>query len=140
MEIGITLNNNLVFNKDFSIRKDFSLRREDEIAKYILKNNRLKKCAIFVIFGINYTTNVFASVNDPFSRLDTGGYALVGLIQRLGFWICLLGCLLEILLAVLKEGKGRSALLPITLKWLLTFLSFYIIPEIFVKTKNFFES
>jgi len=39
MEIGITLNNKLIYNKNFS-KKD-ELKAKEELARYILKDKRL---------------------------------------------------------------------------------------------------
>lgn len=134
MEIGITLNNKLIYNKDFSKKKD-----TEELAKFILKDKRLTKCTVFLIAGINYTTSVMADINATMGKIDNAGYMFLGIIQRVGFWVCLIGCLLEILLAVFKEGKGKNALLPICAKWIGIFSAFYFLPTIFELIKELFS-
>lgn len=136
MEIGITLNNKLIYNKDFS-KKD-ELKAKEELAKYILKDKRLTKCAVFLIAGLNYTTDAMADINQTMSKVDAAGFMFLGIIQRIGFWICLLGCLLEILLAVFKEGRGKNAILPIVLKWLGIFATFYFLPACFELIRDLF--
>ncbi|SCI99193.1 Uncharacterised protein [uncultured Clostridium sp.] len=139
MEIGITLNNNLVYNKEFSKKDKRELRQANELAGWILKNSRLTKCAVVLIAGINFTTRASADVAETMSKVDAVGFQFLGLIQYLGFWICLLGCLLEILFAVFKEGRGKSAILPIFLKWFGIFAGLYLIPEAFKMFKGLWE-
>lgn len=137
MEIGITVNNQLIYNKDFSNKEEY--KAKDQVAKYILKNKRLTKCAVFLIAGLNYAVNVSAEVNETMSKVDNAGFIFLGLLQRVAFWVCLLGCLLELLLAVFKDGKGKSALLPIALKWIGIFAAFYILPTVFELIKELFS-
>lgn len=137
MEIGIIFNNELVYNKDFS--KKGELKVKDEFAKYILKDKRLTKCTVFLIAALNYTNDVMADINQTMSKVDGAGSMFLGIIQRIGFWVCLLGCLLEILLAVFKEGRGKSAILPIVLKWLGTFATFYFLPACFELIRDLFS-
>ncbi|EOR27397.1 hypothetical protein A500_04621 [Clostridium sartagoforme AAU1] len=137
MEIGITLNNELVFNKEIFIKKE--KRNINCLAGEILKNKRLTRCTVFLITGLNITKDVLADTSDAFVKLDKAGWIFLGIVQKLGFWVCLIGCLLEILFAVFKEGKGKSALLPITLKWIGLFLAFYLLPEIFILIRDLFS-
>jgi len=134
MEIGITLNNRLVYNKDFSKKRD-----GEELAKFILKDKRLTKCAVFLIAGVNYTTNAMADINNSMDKIDNAGYMFLGIIQRISLWVCLLGCLLEILLAVFKEGRGKNALLPICAKWIGVYSAFYFLPAVFNLIKELFS-
>lgn len=136
MEIGITLNNTLVKNYDFSRKERTYL---DKLSGEILKDKRLTKFTVFLIAGLNITRDVLADTGEAFARLDKAGWMFLGIIQKLGFWVCLIGCLLEILFAVFKEGKGKSALLPIGLKWIGIFLGFYLIPEIFILIRDLFS-
>lgn len=137
MEIGITLNNELVFNKQFFTKKE--KRDLNHFAGEVLKDKRLTRCAVFLIAGLNITKEVLADTSDAFAKLDKAGWIFLGIVQKLGFWVCLIGCLLEILFAVFKEGKGKSALLPITLKWIGIFLAFYLLPEIFILIRDLFS-
>ena len=135
MEIGITINNELVYDKEFSKSK----KSKEEFAKFILKDKRLTRCVLFLIAGVNYTKNVMADINATMSKVDNAGFIFLGIIQRIGFWICLLGCLLELLLAVFKEGKGKNAILPIVLKWLGIFATFYFLPACFELIRDLFQ-
>lgn len=136
MEVGITLNNELIYNKNFS-KKD-KLRSKEEFAKFILKDKRLTRCTVFLIAGVNFATNVMADINVTMAKVDNAGFMFLGIIQRIGFWICLLGCLLELLLAVFKEGKGKSVILPTVLKWLGIFATFYFLPACFELIRDLF--
>lgn len=135
MEIGITLNHKLVRNYDFNRKEKRDL---DQFAGKILKDKKLTKCTVFLIVGLNIAKDVVADTGEAFARLDKAGWMFLGIVQKLGFWVCLIGCLLEILFAVFKEGKGKSALLPIGLKWVGIFLGFYLIPEIFILIRDLF--
>ena len=135
MEVGITINNELVYDKKFSKSKE----SKEEFAKFILKDKRLTRCVVFLIAGVNYATNVMADINTTMSKVDNAGFVFLGIIQRIGFWICLLGCLLELLLAVFKEAKGKNAILPIVLKWLGIFATFYFLPACFELIRDLFQ-
>lgn len=135
MEIGITLNNELVKNFDFTKKQKSDL---NYLAGEILKDKKLTRCAVFVIAGLNIAKDVCADTGEAFAKLDKAGWMFLGIVQKLGFWVCLIGCLLEILFAVFKEGKGRSALLPIALKWIGLFLAFYLLPEVFILIRDLF--
>lgn len=135
MEVGITINNELVYDKNFSKSK----KSKEEFAKFILKDKRLTRCVVFLIAGVNYATNVMADINTTMGKVDNAGFIFLGIIQRIGFWICLLGCLLELLLAVFKEGKGKNSILPIVLKWLGIFATFYFLPACFELIRDLFS-
>lgn len=132
MEIGITLNNELVYNKSF-----FEKERES-LAKLIFKDKRLVRCTIFLIAGVNYTTSVAADIDNTMDKVNKAGWMFLSIIQGIGFWVCLLGCLLELLLAVFKEGRGKNAILPLIIKWLGIFSTFYFLPTVFMLIKDLF--
>ena len=137
MEIGITLNNELIYNKNFS--KEEELRSKEELAKFILKDKRLTRCTVFLIAGINYATNAMADIGETMAKVDNAGWMFLGIIQGIGFWVCLLGCLLELLLAVFKEGRGKNAILPLIIKWLGIFATFYFLPTVFMLIRDLFS-
>ncbi|MGL5190895.1 MAG: hypothetical protein ACRC7S_14735 [Cetobacterium sp.] len=139
MEISMTIDNRLVFDKEFFAKKD-NRQQMEEFAGFILKDNHLTKCAVFVIAGMNIATEVLADTASTLSKMDTAGWTFLSIVQQLGFWVCLIGCLLEILFAVFKQGKHGGSLLPIGLKWIGLFLSFYLLPEIFILIKELFSS
>ena len=134
MEVGITLNNKLIYSKDFS-KKIYN----EEFAKVVLRDKKLTRCAVFLIAGLNYSTKVMADVSETMAKMDNAGFIFLGLIQRIGFWVCLLGCLLEILVSVFKEGRGKNALLPVALKWIGLFAAFYLLPTVFQLIKDLFS-
>lgn len=137
MEIGITINNELVYNKNFS--KKEHMKAKNKALKIILGDKRLTRCAVFLIASVNYTTNAFADIESSMKKLDDAGFMFLGIIQRIGFWVCLLGCLLEILTAVFREGRGKNAMLPIFIKWIGIFSAFYFLPSCFVLIRDLFS-
>lgn len=137
MEISIILDNELVYNKEMFVKKDYA-KEVDNLIGRIMKDAKLKKSLIFLFAGLNIAKSVKADTGQAFTKLDNAGWIFLGIVQKLGFWICLIGCLLEILFAVFKEGKGKSALLPIALKWVGIYLAFFLIPEVFILIRDLF--
>lgn len=138
MEIGITLNNELVYNRAF-----FEKKEKADMQNIILKDSKLSKCAVFILAASNLLeTNIVkasADIGGTLAKLDTAGFTFLSLAQRIAFWVCLLGCLLEILFAVFKEGRGKSAILPICMKWLGIYSAFYVLPVCFELIRDLFS-
>lgn len=133
----MTLDNKLIFDKDF--RKN---RHERRIANKFIGSlsKRLYKVLVFTIASIGLTTKrAYANIDDGLTRTDMFGQELLTIIQRVGFWIAVLGCLIEILVSVFKKGGGHKEIINIIFKWLLIFASFYIVPALFKYIIHFFE-
>lgn len=126
--ISLTLNNKLVFDKEFRNRHEKRV-----VNKFIGGlDKRLYKVLVFTISSVGLATNkVYANINEGLEKTDAFGEQLLTIVQRVGFWVAVIGCLVEILVSVFKKGGGQKEIINIVFKWLLIFASFYIVPALF---------
>ena len=122
MEVSIIWDNKLVRNYDFSRRERQSL--DSWIGNLKKKDTRLYKMLVFTVAGLNYTSNVYANTG-----LDAAGAKFLGLARSLGYWLCLIMCIIEILKSVIN-GNTRE-LGKIIMKYVLMFGALYLVPTIF---------
>ncbi|MBB6715969.1 hypothetical protein [Clostridium gasigenes] len=134
--ISLTLNNKLVFNKEFYNRKE-----KREVNKFIGGlDKKIYKTLVFTIAAISFTSNkAYASLDKGLEKTDVYGHQLLIIVQRVGFWVCVIGCIVEILISVFKKGGGQKEILSLVFKWLLIFCSFYIVPLLFKSAAEFFS-
>lgn len=126
--ISLTLNNKLVFNKEFYNRKE--IREANKFVRNLDK--RIYKLLVFTIASVGFaSTKVYADGAEALRRADEVGSQILNIIQRVGFWVSVIGCLVEILVTVFKKGGGHKEILAIIFKWLLIFSSLYIVPALF---------
>ena len=140
MEIGITLNNELVKNFDFSKKDKQEIKSLNEwIGQVKKKDTRLYKILIFTVAGVAlYSTNAHADVNDAMNGLDKVGRIFLTIFQRVGYWGCLLGCFVEILKSL--TSSGTKDIWKIFAKYMIIFMIFYMLPWAFNVVAEIFSS
>lgn len=106
------------------------------IATKIINNDRLRKIAVFTIAGLNYASTVLADANDATSRIDSAGNMFLGIVQSIGYWLCLIGCMMEILKSVMNGSSKDVG--KIMMKYLLIFAALYLMPFAFNLIKEIF--
>ncbi|SDO88933.1 hypothetical protein [Clostridium gasigenes] len=133
--ISLILDNKLVFNKEFYNRKEIR-----QTNKYIGRlDKRLYKMLVFTIASVGFASNkVYANSEEGLRRTDVVGNEILTILQRVGFWVAVIGCIVEILISVFKKGGGTKEIMAIIFKWLLIFSSFYIVPTLFNFIKDSF--
>ncbi|MBU3131618.1 hypothetical protein KPL40_04070 [Clostridium gasigenes] len=133
--ISLILDNKLVFNKEFYNRKEIR-----QTNKYIGRlDKRLYKMLVFTIASVGFASNkVYANSAEGLRRTDVVGNEILTILQRVGFWVAVIGCIVEILISVFKKGGGTKEIMAIIFKWLLIFSSFYIVPALFNFIKDSF--
>lgn len=126
--ISLTLNNNLVFDREFLNREE--RRTTNNFVKGLSK--KAYKSFVFLIaaFGL-MSIRVSADIGEAMSKTDYFGNQLLTIVQRVGFWVAVVGCLIEILVCVFQKKGGQKEILASIFKWLLTFSSFYLVPVLF---------
>lgn len=107
-------------------RERKELQKMDSIATKIMGNPRLKKLVVFTIAGLNYASTVLADTTDAIGKINTGGFMILGIVQTIGYWLCLIGCIMEILKAIMNGSSKDVG--KIMLKYLLVFGSLYLMP------------
>lgn len=133
--ISLTLNNRLIFDKEFYNRKEIR-----ETNRFIGRlDQRIYKMLVFTIASVGFASNkAYANIEEGLAKTDKAGHEVLMILQRVGFWIALTGCIVEILISVFKKGGGSKEIISIVFKWLLIFSSFYIVPILFEAIRRFF--
>lgn len=139
MEIGITLNNELVKNFDFSIKEKNQIKSLDRwIGQVKRKDTRLYKILVFTLAGMSYATNAYADVNDALAGVDSVGFIFLTIFQKVGYWGCLLGCFVEILKSLMNTGT--KDIWKIFMKYIIIFAILYLLPWAFDFIKETFSN
>ena len=134
MEISIILDNKVVRNYDFSRREKQDLN--NWIGEIEKKDTRLYKMLVFTVAGLNYASKVLADTTEAMAKVDKAGFTLLGLIQTIGYWLCLIMCVVEILKSIMN-GSSKSVG-GIMIKYLLIFTSLFLMPFLFDLIKEIF--
>ncbi|MBU3087456.1 hypothetical protein KPL42_03005 [Clostridium gasigenes] len=134
--ISLILDNKVVFDKEFKNREE-----KREVNKFIGGlDKKIYKTLVFTIAAISFSSNkAYASLDKGLEKTDVYGHQLLSIVQRVGFWVCVIGCIVEILISVFKKGGGQKEILSLVFKWLLIFCSFYIVPLLFKSAAEFFN-
>lgn len=117
-------------------RERKELNKLEEIATKIVENPRLRRMTVFAIAGLNYMSVAAADAAAATSKIDVAGNMFLGIVQGIGYWLCLIGCIMEILKCVMNGSSkdvGR-----IMLKYLLIFATLYLMPWAFDLIKGIF--
>lgn len=124
-------------------------RKEKDIIDIRIENNNLMaidpKIEKWIVFGIactmfciTNTKTAYASANLP--QIDTIGNKLLGIAQQVGYWLCLILCIKEILTEILQGNAitNPSDIAKPVVKYALAFASIYFMPSLFNWIKEVF--
>ena len=133
--ISLTWNNQLVFDKEFKNREE--RRTVNKVIGSL--DTKIYRSLVFTValFGF-LTKKVSAGIDKGLEKTDLYGNQLLMIVQRVGFWVCVIGCLVEILVSVFKKGGGQKEIISLVFKWLLIFASFYLVPLLLSSVAEFF--
>lgn len=110
------------------------------IAKKINNDTKLKGMVIFVAGSLMYcksfVVNAAPKTVDAISKIDSAGFTMLSLVRTIGYWICIIMCVIEILRA-LMQGDTKS-IGKIIIKYILAFAAFYFLPWLFDIIKGIF--
>lgn len=136
-EITMSIHQFLQYERGEKSIKDIEIENGlESIATKIINNDRLRKMAIFTIASLNYISSVQADVAQAAAKIDSAGIMFFGILQSIGYWLCLIGCIMEILKSVMNgtsKDIGR-----VMLKYLLIFASLYLMPWAFDLIRGIF--
>lgn len=134
--ISLTLDNELIFDKEFNNREE--KRTVNKIIGSL--DQKIYKTLVFTVAAISFASKkAFAGVDEALIGTESFGQMLLMIVQRVGFWVCVLGCILEIMVSVFKKGGGQKEIIALVFKWLLIFASFYIVPWLFGTIPTYFN-
>lgn len=137
-EVKMTIPQFLAYERGEKTIKEINLENGIEsLASKIISDKRLNKLVVFTIAGLNYTTKALADTTDAMGKINTGGFMILGIAQTLGYWLCLIGCIIEILKTILNGTNKEVG--KIMMKYILFFGALYLMPFAFDMIKEIFE-
>ena len=74
-------------------------------------------------------STVYADVTEAVARIDNAGLMFFGIIQSIGYWLCLIGCIMEILKSVMNGSSKEVG--KLMMKYILIFAALYLMPFAF---------
>lgn len=122
---------------EITLKEIKEINEGESFAKWILNDNKLTKCFVFVVGGLNYASVVMAETTDAMARVNMAGNMFLGIIQTIAFWLCLIGAIIEILKCV-ANGSSKD-IGRILMKYLLIFASVYLLPFAFDLIRDIFK-
>lgn len=112
------------------------INKMESIATQVLKNERIRKITVLTIASLNLMVKVSADATDSINKINQAGYMFLGIFQSIGYWLCLIGAIMEILKSIMNGSSkdvGR-----VMLKYILIFASIFLIPFAFDLIKEIF--
>lgn len=129
-EIKMTIRQFLAYERGEKSLKDIELENGlESIARKIINNDRLRKITVFTIASLNYMSTVYADAKEAVARIDNAGLMFFGIIQSIGYWLCLIGCIMEILKSVMNGSSKEIG--KLMMKYILIFAALYLMPFAF---------
>lgn len=129
-EIVMSIPQFLQYKRGEKSIKDIELENGlENIARKIINNDRLRKMTVFTIAGLNYMSTVYADATEAVARIDNAGLMFFGIIQSIGYWLCLIGCIMEILKSVMNGSSKEIG--KLMMKYILIFAALYLMPFAF---------
>jgi hypothetical protein len=127
----------MVRTKEENIRVRENLKNfdvEEHIAKKILSNPRAKQLFGFVAGSLLFIKDtVVKAATEPslkgLDKVDTAGGVILSVMRRIGYWVLLVMCILEVLKCVANGDTKEIG--KIIMKYLLAFMVLFLIPWAF---------
>lgn len=117
---------------ELSLKDIKELNRSDSFLGELIKDKRVEKMIVFTLAGLNFASStVLADTDEALIKVENIGQEMLTILQRVGLWVCIIGCIVEVLIAVFKKGGGQKEIISTIFKWLLILSSLYIVPALF---------
>lgn len=136
-EITMSINQFMEVQAGEKTYKDIEIENGlESLATKIINDDRLRRMTVFVIAGLNYASEVLADTSQAVAKINVAGYTFLNIVQTLGYWLCLIGCIMEILKS-LMNGSSKDVG-KLMLKYLLIFAALYLMPFAFDLIREIF--
>jgi len=101
-------------------------------AKKELCKNRVnfEKISSLFLGSIFYCSNAYAAPAGGLKGIDVFGTKVLSILRSVGYWVCLLMCIKEIIQSATSGGETKD-ILKIILKYVIIFGSLYLVPQLF---------
>lgn len=63
----------------------------------IMSNNQLKRIAVITTAAVLHFQELALANNDGLAKIDAVGFKFLAVIQTIGYWVCIIMCLVEII-------------------------------------------
>lgn len=123
-------------DKLYEIKRKAKSQGAEQFAKIVMKDDRLKKLAVFTLGSLLYCNKVIAEGIDASSKIDAAGWKILDIARSIGYWICLVMCITEIIKTIM-EGNAKN-ISKIMMKYALAFAALYFFPWILDLIKEIF--
>ncbi|ASN68318.1 hypothetical protein 10S11_56 [uncultured Caudovirales phage] len=118
----------------YESRKIRKLKNEFDIAEQtatkILLNDEMTKKTIIALGSLLFIQRQVVLAEGVTTGLDNLGFKVLSVIQGIGYWVCIVMCIKEIIQTVLQGGKTKD-IGGIIIKYLVVFGSLYFVPTLF---------
>lgn len=128
-EITMTINEFLEYTETNQLER---------MCRKILNNNNMRKIVVLLlaIGFILIDQPVFATPN--LSGVDKLGSIFLSILQRGGYWICLIMGIKDIICALVKGGDNFKEIGKVIMTYVVAFASLYMLPYLFDLAKSCF--
>lgn len=128
-EISMTIPQFLAYERgEMSIKDIKQINGIETLAGQILNDKHLTKLVVFTIAALNYPLIANASEEvSALGKIDAAGVMFLGIMRTLGYWLCIIFCIVDILKR-LMEGNTKD-IANTVIKYLCVFAVLYILPE-----------
>lgn len=135
--ISMSINQFMEVRRGEKSFKDIEIENGMEsLATKIINDDRLRRMTVFTIASLSYAQEVLADTSDAFGKINKGGLMILGLIQTVGYWLCIISCVMEILKTVMNGATKDVG--KVMIKYILIFASLYLMPWLFDLIREIF--
>lgn len=103
-------------------------------------DQRSFKLMSFTMGTLMFATKRAEAATGGVAKAEELGREILVILQRFGLWICIIGCILEILVSVFKKNGGKDEIIGIVFKWFLILLALYAVPAAFIWIADYFNA
>lgn len=120
--------------QDMSLKMKYRKSDQDDyiekLASRIRSNKKTERAAVIFLGSVMHVHEVLAAPGGGFAGIDSLGFKLLGICRSLGYWVCLIMCVNEIIKTAMAGGEVKD-IAKIIAKYLLVFGSLYLVPILF---------
>lgn len=121
-------------DKLYDLKRRAKSQGAEQFAKMVMKDKKLKKLSIFTLGSLMYCNKVIA--DEASSKIDAAGWKILDIARSIGYWICIVMCITEIIKTIM-EGNAKN-ISRIMIKYALAFAALYFFPWILDLIKEIF--
>lgn len=128
-----------MYKKTYTFHQYLELQRRKElsITEKFLATPEYEKAFVFFTGIVFYARDIYASTGS-LSGLDKFGIKVLGYGRKIGYWICVIMCIKEIIQSVLS-GTEIKDLAKIIIKYFIVVAALWWVPSLFEGIPDYFN-